>query len=417
MKHTRFVSFFLILCFLGAPLRSLDAQKSSISVLGNEDFLTIPFIYSQGFIIVEVVFSYLFPMKFIVDTGAEHTILLDREYVDILQLRYEKEIKIVGADITSDMKAWVVRNVSLQLYEGQNTIQDIIVLNEDIMNLGALTGMKIDGILGVEFLKNFIVDINYKESVIRLYKGSHSRDKWNKFENLPIELNNNKPYLKAEINLSGQAAETNLLLLDTGAAISLMLHNDLDSLKNLPSNIIVGVIGKGIGGDVIGYSGKIHSLTFGSNSYENLVTSFQSIDTLILNEDKLFRDGIIGNYILENYHVVFDFPRSLLLIKKRKIKKSSLLIDKSGLVVYAFGPNFKQYYIHHVVQNSPGNEAGFRRGDILNKIGIWPAGLYSLNSINRKLSKENKEVNLTVKRDDEVYREKIILRDLYDLKK
>ncbi|MBK8819220.1 MAG: aspartyl protease family protein [Saprospiraceae bacterium] len=151
------------------------AQKSSVSVLGNEDFISIPFQYNQGFIIVDVLFHYIFPLKFILDTGAEHTILLNREYTDILNVPYEKEIKVLGSDFTVDLRAWVVRNIPIQLFEGTRTVQNMIVLDEDVMNLGSITGVKIDGIIGVEFLKNFIVEIDYRHSMVRLYGQNSSK--------------------------------------------------------------------------------------------------------------------------------------------------------------------------------------------------------------------------------------------------
>ncbi|MBK8080677.1 MAG: aspartyl protease family protein [Saprospiraceae bacterium] len=390
------------------------AQKSSVSVLGNEDFISIPFQYNQGFIIVDVLFHYIFPLKFILDTGAEHTILLNREYTDILNVPYEKEIKVLGSDFTVDLRAWVVRNIPIQLFEGTRTVQNMIVLDEDVMNLGSITGVKIDGIIGVEFLKNFIVEIDYRPSMVRLYGQNSSKKKWSKYKNIPLEIYKNKPYLKTQVYLSGEKRDERLLLLDTGAALPLMLDFESDSLPELPQRIIKGVIGKGLSGEVEGYSGKISKLEFGEVTFENFVTSFQMIDSTTKRDENIIREGIIGNFILDNFHLIFDFPGKKLFYKKRKKNKWNIPTDNSGLVIYAYGKDFKNYYVHYVLENSPASKAGFQRGDIIHKIGIWPARFFSMEDISRKLSKKDKTINITIKRNTLSIKKKMQLHDLFE---
>lgn len=387
-------------------------SQNPLSVLGNKDYITLPFQYSQGFIVVDVVFGYLFPMRFILDTGAEHTILLHKEYTDILNYSYDKEIQVVGADISYMLKAWVVRKVPLQFSEGERIMKDIIVLENNILDLSAMTGLNIHGILGVEFLKNYIVDINFKEKVIRLYKSDYSRHQWRKYEPLPLELYQHKPYLRCLVSLSGKTESEKLFLLDTGAALSLLVHTDIDSLSDLPSNIIRGTIGKGIGGEIVGYSGKIERVRLGKTNFENLVTSFQAPDSL-LTEDEIIREGIVGNYLLDQFRVVFDFPAGKLLLKPIKKKLKPLSYDKSGLIIYAFGKDFRNYYIHHVIPGSPADEAGIVKGDVLTHLGIWPSRFYTLNGINRKFSGRDKEVALTITRSGIKKQVRFTLRDMY----
>lgn len=405
----------ILICLLlnGSPFFA-GAQKSSVSVLGNEEFITIPFQYNQGFIIIDVVFHYIFPLKFILDTGAEHTILLNREYTDILNVPYEKEIKVLGSDFNVDLRAWVVRNIPIQLFEGHKTAQNLIVLDEDVMNLGSITGVKIDGIIGVEFLKNFIVDIDYKHSVVRLYSPESSRKKWSKFKNIELELYKNKPYLTSKVHLLSNKTVERLLLLDTGAALPLMLHFDSDSLSELSHKLIKGVIGKGLSGDVEGYSGKISKLEFGDDTFDNLVTSFQTIDSTTKKDENIIREGIIGNFILDNYHLIFDFPHKKLLYKKRYKRNRPIPEDKSGLTIYAYGKDFKNYYVYYVLENSPASKAGFQRGDIIHKIGIWPASFFTMEEISRKLSKKDKIINFTIKRNTLSMKKKLYLRDLFE---
>lgn len=383
------------------------------SVLGDKNYITLPFHYSQGFIIVDIVFGHVFPMKFILDTGAEHTILLQKEYAEILNYPYEKEIKVVGADISNILKAWVVRKVPLKFHEGQLIMKDIIVLDHDIMDLSAMTGYGIHGVLGVEFLKNYVVDINFAEMVIRLYRADYSREQWKKFDQIPLEVYQHKPYIRTLLSLSGKENMSKLLLVDTGAALSLLLHTDVDSLDNLPSRIVKGTIGKGVGGDLVGYSGKINRLTIGKTNFNNLITSFQSPDTLLI-DNELVREGIVGNYILDQFRVIFDFPHNALKLKPRRKKPKPLEYDKTGLIIYAFGTDFKNYYVHDVMPGSPAEEVGIMKGDIVKRIGHWPANFYTLNGVNRRFSSNKKMITVTITQDGVDKKIELPLRDMYE---
>lgn len=393
-----------------------SAQKN-LSILGDEQSITIPFLYSQGFIIIDVTFYHIFPMKFILDTGAEHSILLNKTNADIMNVPYEKEVKILGADISYGLKAWVVRNIPIQLSQGKKILHDMIVLEEDIMNLGAITGIKVDGILGAEFLKHFIVEIDYKNLMVKIHHPESKRTKWRSFEQVALETYFNKPYLRTEVRLNTmQPSQPNLLLLDTGAALSLLLHLEKDSLYNLPSNIVEGVIGKGLGGDLTGYSGMVSCLEMGESRFNNLVTSFQSFDSIYPRQDKIIREGIIGNFLLDQFHVVFDFPSHQLFLKKRSKKGGTFRMDRSGIVVHAFGDQFNQYYIHQVLKGSPAEKSGLQEGDIIKKMGMWPSGFLSLEKINLRLTSQSKSIHFTIERNGVKMKKMVMLRDIYHLK-
>ena len=80
-----------------------------------------------------------------------------------------------------------------------------------------------------------------------------------------------------------------------------------------------------------------------------------------------------------------------------------------------FGPTLDQYYIKDVIEKSPADEAGIQKGDIVKKVGILPANLFSLGAITKKLQKkEGKKVRLTLLRNGEKLRKTVVLRDLFE---
>ncbi len=74
---------------------------------------------------MKVNYNKAFPLNFIFDTGAEHTLLLKKEYSDILQSKYDRRIKLIGADQSEEMYALITRGVPMGLSNTVSYKQDI----------------------------------------------------------------------------------------------------------------------------------------------------------------------------------------------------------------------------------------------------------------------------------------------------
>lgn len=92
------MTILLLFCHFG-----IQGQFTKSYLLGEYEEIVVPFTYANGFILVDVIFQRLLPLKFIVDTGAENSILLKKEYTDLLKTPYHKKIKLLTV-LTSVMK-------------------------------------------------------------------------------------------------------------------------------------------------------------------------------------------------------------------------------------------------------------------------------------------------------------------------
>ena len=86
------------------------ATNALIEMRGNS--VRVPFSYENGFVVVELRFNGIWPLRFIIDTGAEYTILTQREIAEILGLESEREFTLIGADMQTLIKASLIRNIS-----------------------------------------------------------------------------------------------------------------------------------------------------------------------------------------------------------------------------------------------------------------------------------------------------------------
>ena len=133
------------------------------------DKVEVPFTFQNNFIIIDVVFDDIFPLKFIFDTGSENTILIKKEFTDVLDISYEREFKVLGADFESVLTAYLIRQINVDIPNllGQNL--DMLVLKEDYFQFEAYTGLKIHGILGMDLFKTFTIQIDYQKQKLILY--------------------------------------------------------------------------------------------------------------------------------------------------------------------------------------------------------------------------------------------------------
>ena len=391
----------------------LKAQYSGIDLLDNKIRKEIPFKYVNGFIIIKLYYCNFFELNFLFDTGASHNILFKKNVNDILGIEYTDTILIGGADINVKMKALVSRNVPMQLEKTNVIKRDIIVLEEDFLELEKILGTRIDGILGGDFFKGLVIGIDHRKDKITIYNPNRFIPN-SKFSKHDIDIHNYKPYIKAHTEINGRIDTLNYLI-DSGASLALLVHSNKDSLFKMPENVIIGNLGKGLGGDISGYVGMIEGMNIDQYKIPNIITSFQEIDSSFLETEQIYRDGIIGNVILSRFHLIIDYMREKLYLKEVSKLDEEFEYDKSGMLIYALGDKLNEYFIKTIYPETPAEEAGLLPGDKIIKIGFWPSGFYSLSGILNKLQgKEGKKIKMTVLRNGKKIKTQFRLRNLFD---
>ena len=234
------------------------------------------------------------------------------------------------------------------------------------------------------------------------------------YHSFDVELISGKPYLKCTTEVNPGSPVNARLLIDTGAGLTALLHYNTDTLLNYKGNIIKGSLGKGLGGDIEGYMGKIHKLSFGPLYFVGVISSFQALDNSVISHDKIVRNGLIGNILLERFDLFIDFRNSKLYVKPKRNYNKEFVYDRSGMLIFAFGKNLDSYYVKHVTENSPASEAGIQVGDVIQKIGLLSYKWFSLKHLNKILSgKPGKKIKLKLQRGNEIITKEIILKDLF----
>lgn len=391
--------FFILLIALCFVFVGIVRSQSNFS-LQTMERVDIPFEYQNNLIIINVLFQGMVPLKFIFDTGAEYSILSKKEITDVLGIPYQREFKLIGSDMSTEITAYLISGIQLQISDLLLPNRAMLVLDEDHLHLESVTGVQMHGIIGSDIFKRYVVKIDYRKKMISLFQAETFKLPKKGFEEMDIEIYRNKPYIKDNIWFSPTDSLPVKLLIDTGAALSLLLHTNTDERLQVPEGAVLGKLAFGLGGFIEGHLGRIRRLELGVFELQEVLTNFQdlniNLDTTFLNS----RNGVIGNQVLNRFDVIFHYPFQKLYLRPNKTYRKSFKFDKSGLVVIATGKGLDKFTVHDIIANSPAAEAGLQKGDVIKSINWTPTGLLSLKEISRVLKKKSgKHIRMVVKRD------------------
>lgn len=402
-------SFFLLLFTILSWL-NLTGQTVGLEMKTGVNRIDIPFEYKNNFIIVDLVFNKSLPLKFIFDTGAEYTIINKREITDIFNISYEKEFKILGSDMETELIAYLARGVTLDLNKLHGSHQDILILAEDYFRIEDYTGIDIHGIIGANFFKRYVIKIDYHRKVLSFIKPEIFHKIPAGYQEVPAHFKRNKPYLHIQTEVTADSVAQLNMLVDSGASLAMLIHSNTHPKINMPEHTIEGNLAMGLGGFIKGFLGRTHQIKLNETlHFQNVLTNFQKItaeqDTTHLNS----RNGVIGNLILKRFTVLIDYPHEKVYLKPKRKYNRGFKYDKSGLGFIAAGKNLNRFVIHNVVKGSPADLAGIEEGDEIIRINLFGSSFYTLGSLNSLLKgREGKRIRMIIRRNG--VRKKVIFR-------
>lgn len=388
------------------------SQSFGFIIKEKKDVIEIPFEIHNNFIIVQVVINKSLPLKFIFDTGAEHTILSKNIIASALRLSYDRPIKIIGSDLNKEIVAYVSTNVHIKVGDAVAPTQDILILKDDYFKIDEYVGQEIHGIIGADLFRNLVLKIDYRKNLISIQQSRDFKKPRGKWKEVPVTIEKYKPYIVANAHYNDKISKIKLLI-DSGASLSLLLHTNTSEDLDLPESLIKGSVGKGLGGILEGFLGRLNRLEFGDFYFNNIVANYQDISESVKLESVSKRNGILGGVLMSRFDIIIDYPKEkLYLLPHRKYNKK-FKYDKSGLELIISGTQLKTILIYNVLDNSPAYEAGIRKDDQIMSVNYAHYNLLNLKGVNRKLTRKvGKKIRIKVKRKGEILVFKFKLREL-----
>lgn len=320
--------FFLIV--FAVSLSAAPAAAADVRFASGRNALKIPFRLYSNHVYVHVSVNGSAPLWLLLDTGAGN--ILDDRHARALGLKLDSPGRTIGSG-EGEVDYAYARDVSYALPGVTVTKQKFAVVKLSDVEQCAnsvevdrqgeirrrpqpLTGdqrQPLDGVLGAEFFKLFVVEIDYGTQSISLYHpGSYKYD--GQGEVIPLEIAGHI-FARGSLKSSKSGVMPGRFLIDTGAMTSLMLNRPFVEKSGLmpPADQTRPFELCGIGGGSPSRIGTLESLRLGSIEVKNPIAVFSEARAGSLASEDY--DGMIGNAMLRHFKVVFDYSRKRMILE------------------------------------------------------------------------------------------------------
>ena len=426
------IKFCLVFIFIYCLVAK--AQEGFV-VESTKNKIAIPFKLIENLIFIPIMVNGV-ELTFLLDTGSEETILFSLEDQQLNLVNAEK-IKIKGYDSSVFVEALKSTNNLLSLPNYIDTNQTIYVILDENFNLSSQVGIPVNGIIGYNFFKNYLIEISYTKQKIFVYQNTIKIYKklQKKYRSSEIVLDRNKPFIAAKVGLENKEIPTKLLI-DSGNSDALWLYSNSKNSITIPPNNLDDYLGHGFSGEIYGKRCRIDFLELNQYKLISPIAAFPDSPEKDGEQAIREREGTIGAEILKRFSVFLDYPNSKIYFQKNRnydlpfnfnmsgleiqhdglqwIKEDEILdkfnritldVAEDKLVKFKYKFSLKPVFkITSVRKNSPAAACGLLKEDIIISINNNKAYAYSLQEINDLLkSEDGKWITLEIERNNKKY--------------
>lgn len=406
MTRKTLLPFLLIALAIGAtPARAIQTTSKPSAIAA----VTIPFELVVRHIVVKVRINNSRALSFVLDTG-DQVGIVDIDVAKELGLKLQGEVHIGGVG-SSALPGSMVQDATWTL-PGLDGFSQPIRLAIPLAKMEARFGHDFDGIIGAEFIKQFVIEVDYPGRVIRL----HDKNQFSysgSGESIPIQLDRQgHPILEAELTPLAGEPITGKFVLDLGGGGALALMAPFVAEHHLLNSEIktIRAIGLGgAGGQSSGRVGRVAELKIGKHKIANPVTIFSEDKAGAFATSALA--GNIGQQIAGRFKLFLDYDHNRIIFEPAATFSEPFDRAQSGLVLAAEGRDYKIFRITDVLENSPASEAGLQKEDLIIQVNDKAAAELTLTKIG-ELFEKALPYKMTVKRGDQTLRVTLTPRKL-----
>ncbi len=382
-------------------------------------------------------------INFLLDTGVNKTKVFG-QVKDSLSLVEAEYISLRSLGSSEPVKAFRTTNNIIDFGPISGGKQEVYFITDPRFDLSSKLGINVQGIIGYEFLKDFILRLNYNRNKLRLYPHDKFNRKLNAFDKIDFRFIRKKPHIQIPIEFKDGTEKELVFLIDTGSSDAFWIFENKGI--SAPKNSFFDFIGYGLESAIEGMRSKAKSVQLGDYKLKEPRTAYLDSVSAELFTANRYKDGILGAEVLRRFVTFFDYKNQNLYLKSSRDFNDNFNYDRSGLFLQYTGEEIntiktplrvrvnegarssyaktnlaEQFSIRsqiskilnvaNIRSNSPSSEIDIQIGDRILKMNGKSITSLGLDKINQLLSgDEGDRVKIILKRGDVTLKRTIILR-------
>lgn len=382
----------------------LPAQSTA-----NAPIATLPFELHQDHVFLTVDLVGHRPLTMILDTGASSTVL-HRATLDELGLPYAAvpRARVQGAAGILAVQA-VTAPIALDLDGARLDMPRAVALDFDALR--RFRGRPLDGVLGADLFRRYIVEIDYAARRLSLHEpGSFHPHPM--AQEVPLDVSGPIPRLVATLTTSDGRRIDAPFHLDSGAAASLVVTPRFAAEHGLleAADGTLEISRHGVATRFKNVLARLDALDLGGAVIERPIAAFPQIEGgFFATTDAA---GVIGASALKRFTVTLDYRGGrMLLLKNGGFDEPDRFIT-AGLELFAEGEAYQRIVVRGVIASSPAAESGILPGDRVIAVAGQDVSNLNLPKILDILSHDGQEVLVRLLRGDHILEAILVPRGL-----
>jgi hypothetical protein len=369
----------------------------------------IPFELNSNKIFIPVRIDGREPSWFILDSGCPVT-AIEMSLASELQLPIGNKRQFDGAgEGRTSMGITKVKSLGLPGLELFPTLVWALAVNEPV---APFEGRRIDGLLGVDFLEQFVVRIDYpnRKLDVVLPEAFHPAGKG---VSVPVEKIGGHYALNGKLGLPGGRSVEGRFIVDVGVRLPMLLATPFVDRNHLIEALAAEkrhTVGGGLGGQTFGYLGRLKYLDIGElRVAAPYVAMTQDKRSFLAGDDT---NGLLSADIFRRYCFTLDLPHKRIIFDETRESNTPYEYDMSGMFLIGTGIDYRRFQVVDVLEGGPAQDAGIKKGDVVLKLDGVAAANLTLEKVRGAFGEAGATRELMLERQGQRFTAKLRLRRL-----
>jgi len=389
-------------------------------------------------------------LNFLLDSGAAATILFQVDNYQRILLNETTPTSIAGAGSGSPVDALESLDNTIQIGDARSTQQPLYAILDERVDFSPQLGFPVQGVIGYQLFKDFIVEVNYRKKHIILHEPSvYDYDSCRNCQDEALTFISKRPVISTKLKNDGNRTIAPLLI-DSGSSDAVWLFDYGDTGVNTPEVHFKDYLGFGLNGSITGVRARIPEFSIGRYKLDALTSAFPdstSIKNLQITNDRV---GTIGGEILRRFTTIFNYKKQTIRFIPNSDFSDPFTYNKSGLIIkhgeytiekeilssndrnvsranektqeivniFKTFQNYRKvleptYIVDEVLPNTPSERAGLVKGDQILTINGRNTSKLRLDQITNLFFQEaGKIIRLEIRRDNTKMKISFALKEL-----